>query len=323
MNKLPSHDELLSLTNECIEVLNGEMLCHYRAGSLLDFTAEEALPLIVVPDLHARGYFLNDVLNYTLPESFCAAGEHGNRMTVRDRLDAHAIRVVCVGDALHSEMRGRERWIRAYMERLQGIRSGEAMTEEMAEGLMLLMQVMRLKVKYSKLFHFLKGNHENIRNRRGGGDYPFCKFTDEGAMTNDFMREVYGDDAVYVIGCFEDALPLAAMANNCVISHAEPRRAFTREEIINAREEESTVEALTWTANGEAQERAAAEVISQLGIEDGVYITGHRPVKGQYNLRAAGLVVQIHNPDKEQIALVRTDRKFDPERDIVSVDCRV
>lgn len=312
---LPTKDEIYSLTRKCIAVLDDEASAPYRRGSLLDFTGQ-ALPLVVVPDLHARGYFLEDVLNYTLPADFC-----DGQLTVREALDAGAVRVVCVGDALHSEMRGRSRWIMAYMEALGGTGAGTAMTEEMTEGLGLLMDVMRLKMKYKALFHFLKGNHENIRNRLGGGDYPFCKFTDEGAMTNEFMRQVYGEDVIDAVGAFEDALPLAVVSPCAVISHAEPMRAFTRDEIINARDDESIVEGLTWTANDQAEDGSVRAVMQELGC-DGLYITGHRPVHGKYNLRAGGLLVQIHNPDEEQVALVRSDRKFDPEQDIVRVGHR-
>lgn len=315
---MPSHDALYSQTEECVNVLEKELLSPYRTGSLLDFTSQPQLPLIVVPDLHARCYFIKDILECTLPADFCSR-ENGKSLTVREALKNGAVRVVCVGDALHSEMRGRQRWMKAYLQTRLCIKAGDAMTSEMTEGLSLLMEVMKLKCEYPASFHFLKGNHENIRNRLGGGDYPFCKFTDEGAMTNEFMRQVFGEDVIYIIGCFEDALPLAATVNNCAISHAEPKNAFTREEIINARLDDNRVEALTWTANDEAEEGAVAAVMKALGCQSGVYITGHRPVSAQYNLRAGGLLVQIHNPEKEQIALVRTGRKFNPKTDILEL----
>lgn len=311
---LPSYDELYSQTDECISCLKSEEQSSYRKGSLLDFVEEKPLPLIVVPDLHAREYFLHDIMQYKLPEDFCA-GE----LTAREALEAGAVRVVCVGDALHSEMRGRRRWLRAWADSQMGIADGEAMKEEMAEGLGLLLEVMRIKCKYPALFHFLKGNHENIRNREGGGDYQFYKFANEGAMTNAFMRTVYSDDVVRLIGCFEDALPLAAAFPRCVVSHAEPMYALTKEEVINARMNEEVVYALTWTANGEAEDGSAKALSKALGAKDTVYITGHRPVLGKYNFRQGKDVIQIHNPDKEQAAFVHTDRKFDAERDVIGI----
>lgn len=311
---LPSHDEICSLADRSIGVLEKEMTAPYRKGALLDFAEQERLPLIVVPDLHARVYFLKHIMEYTLPKDFL-----GGDVSVQEALEQGAVRIVCVGDALHSEMRGRGRWMRAWQDSRQGIADGAAMTEEMAEGLNLLMLVMRLKCKYGECFHFLKGNHENIRNRDGGGDYPFCKFTDEGAMTTAFMRAVYGDDVLHLMGCFEDALPLIAAFDNCVVSHAEPLKAYNKEEIINARDDDEVVAGLTWTANGEAEDGSVKSVMEALGAEDAVYITGHRPVLGKYSKRQGGLLVQIHNPDEEQIALVRTDRKFDPERDVVRI----
>lgn len=311
MKTLPEYNDIYSQTDKCVSVLEEEMHSQYRYGSLLDFSMEKKMPLIVVPDLHARRYFFQDILDYKLPIDFIDGG-----CTTREALDGGAVRVVCVGDALHSESRARDRWRRAFEEMMSAVRDGPAMKEEMAEGLGLLIDIMKMKCKYPALFHFLKGNHENIRNRRGGGDFPFCKFADEGEMTREFMCAVYGEDILYLIGCFEDALPLVASTHNCVISHAEPERAFTREEIINAREDDEAVSALTWTANDEAKEGSVREIMKVLGCK-GVYITGHRPVAGKYCKRQNGDLVQIHNPDTEQIALVRTEGKFDPERDIV------
>lgn len=315
METLPTHDDLAMAADKCVNVLENELSAPYRCGSLLDFMGEEARPLVVVPDLHARAYFLRAIMDYTLPEDFVRGGR-----TTKQALYEGAVRVVCVGDALHSESRGIERWRAAWNETLDGVADGNAMREEMAEGLTLLMDVMRYKAAFPESFHFLKGNHENIRNRRGGGDFPFCKFTDEGEMTRQFMCTVYGEDVLYLLGCFEDALPLMAAFDNCVISHAEPARAFSREEIVNARNDDDVVCALTWTANDEAENGSVAAVMKALGVKKGArYITGHRPVKGKYSLRQGGALVQIHNPDTEQVVLVKTGKMLNPETDIVVI----
>lgn len=47
-----------------------------------------------------------------------------------------------------------------------------------------------------------------------------------------------------------------------------------------------------------------------------MYISGHRPVKGTYALRASGKLVQIHNPSLRVGAIVSPDRPFNPDVDI-------
>jgi hypothetical protein len=41
---------------------------------------------------------------------------------------------------------------------------------------------------------------------------------------------------------------------------------------------------------------------------------------GLYNLRADGKYVQIHNPNKFIIALIKPDKDIDVEKDIVEID---
>lgn len=322
-SSLPSHDSLFALADSCVTALESES-ADYRprakngeCGALLDFTKSEPLPLVVVPDLHARLDFFARLLGFVLPENFIG----GPGVTVESALGQKILRVVCVGDILHSEARGRERWQKAWIDFSRGVCDGPAMTEEMSEGFGLLAAVMECKRANPEFFHILKGNHENITNKRGGGDFPFCKFTDEGQMTTDFARAVYGDDILHLVSCFERALPLAAAFPNCVVSHAEPQFAMSRERIINARSSDEDVRALTWTANDEADDGSVRSILDELcgGADGAVYIAGHRPVRGAFALRQGGKFVQIHNPDREQIALVRAGGLFNPSQDIVAV----
>jgi hypothetical protein len=324
---LPDHDELFKIADRTASVLEAEdeSYCPVardgKPGALLDFTKFPELPLIVVPDLHARAYFLLNVLDFVPPEGFWDKTLAGK--TVLEALELGAARVVCVGDALHAELRARERWLEAMRDFDRGITDGKPMREEMEEGLTLLELVMTCKCRFPAAFHFLKGNHENITNRHGGGDFPFCKFADEGEMVMRFMRRVYGDDVLHVISYFEDILPLIAAFPECVISHAEPRRAFSREELINARQSAEVVAGLTWTENEGAQQGSVKAVIDALlggqASSHAVYLAGHRPVIGKYALRQDGLFIQFHNTEMQDIALVQPGVKFNPERDIVSV----
>ena len=326
---LPGHDFIFALA-DCASTLLETEITDYRKvsenglpGSLLDFQ-HSPLPLIVVPDIHARPLFLENILDYVLPEDFLGAKPR----KVSDALRYGLIRMICVGDALHTEVGTKERWIAAEIEFAQNLYTGPAISSEMKDGLSVICALMKMKECYPNNFHFLKGNHENILNRTDNGDYGFRKFADEGRMVREFISEYYGDDVLYMLSCVENAMPLIAVTNNCVISHAEPKAAFRKDQLINARMEPAVVEGLTWTDNDAAQNGSVQEIIDELceslpdgtkNTEDYVYLGGHRPVKENYALRQNGKYIQIHNPKKQNIALVRTDRKFNPDTDIVSV----
>lgn len=325
---LPDHDYLFSLADSAASVLESE-ICSYRPavnsgglGGLLDFTEEEKLPLIIVPDLHARAFFLRNILNFLLPEDFFDKNEDvsSKRLTVYQALEEDKVRIVFVGDLLHSELRCRLRWMEALAEFLAGIYDGRAMTEEMTEGLTLLSMIMELKISFPRNVHILKGNHENIMNVRSPGNYPFRKFANEGEMVKEFMSQVYGDDVLMVISCFEKNLPLAAVFSDCIISHAEPRRAFSRLEIINGMEEDEVILGLSWTENNAAKDGGVKEMLEVLtGKSTSLYFGGHRPIQDNYALRQEGSFVQLHNPDRQNITLVYADKPFDFENNIVQV----
>ncbi len=322
---LPGHQYLSDLTERCIAVLEHEDASYRpyssasgKSGGLLDFTAD-ALPLVIVPDIHARSYFLANILAYTPPEGFLQNG----RRTILEALGEGAVQVVCVGDILHSELRGKKRWEAALEEYASGSSFGQAMESEMAEGLCALCLLMECKCAFPSAFHCLKGNHENILNAAGAGNYPFRKFADEGRMTRRFMERTYGETILMLIARFEKALPLLAVFSNGMVSHAEPFRSFTRKELIDGMTSGAVVGALTWTRNDEARAGSVAAMLAQLSgrpdWERLTYFGGHRPVSGRYALREGGLFVQIHNPMEQNIALAYPDRPFNPDTDIVSV----
>lgn len=326
---LPDHDYLFSVADSAASVLENE-ICSYRPasdfntlGGLLDFSGGEKLPLVIVPDLHARSYFLRNILNFTLPESFSCSEINGGKtgISVFQALEEDKIRLVFVGDLLHSELRGRLRWMEALKDFDRGNYNGESMTAEMSEGLTLLSMIMELKIAFPANVHILKGNHENIMNVRGPGDFPFRKFANEGEMVKDFMVSVYGDDVLMVISCFEKNLPLAAVFPECVVSHAEPARAFSRQELINGMDSDEVILGLTWTENNAAKDGSVKKMLESLTEKpDSLYFGGHRPIQGNYSLRQNGKYVQIHNPDRQNIVLVYKDRPIDLDANIVQVD---
>ena len=65
------------------------------------------LPLIIVPDIHGRTYFLKNILDFVPPDGFLFPELTGK--TVFEALEKKSVRIVSVGDALHSELRGRNR----------------------------------------------------------------------------------------------------------------------------------------------------------------------------------------------------------------------
>ncbi len=309
------YEVISEILNETSEVLESEKTA-YRpqasdgtAGAFLDFHKDEK-PVVVVPDFHARPYFLLNILEYEIFDG----------MTVYEALKKNCLKMVCVGDLLHTERKTRERWAAAAAEFKREIFTGPAMSAEMLEGLSLLCGLYYLKSVFPKAVHILKGNHENIMNVTGGGDYAFMTYADEGEMCRSFIQEYYGDDILYLLSCIEKNLPLLFYGKSCIVSHAEPMRAFSKDELVDGRLYPGVVQGLTWTDNGEAASESVSKTIRNLtgldDIENYVWLGGHRPVTENFRLRQNGMYIQIHNPSRQNIALVQPDKKFNPETDI-------
>lgn len=318
---LPSHDGLLALTEAAIAVLENESGSYrpradgHAAGGLLDFTDEPELPLIVVPDLHGRGDFFLHLLRFPP-----ARWGIGGGATVLDALANHALRVVCLGDLFHTERRCKARWLAAWDAYARGEFEGDAMSAEMEENLTLYQMVLRVKDAFPATFHFLKGNHENILNESGRGNHPFRKFADEGNMVYDFMASRYGDGVLHVMSVWEHSLPICAAFPACVASHAEPKETYTRKQIVAYGDHPSVVLGLTWTANDEAEDGSVRKnlrvLLGAARAKTAVWLAGHRPTDERYALRQDGALVQIHSPDREQVAVIMPGTRFDAARDI-------
>ena len=318
---LPSHDDLLALTESAITVLENESPSYrprsdgHAAGGLLDFTDAPERPLIIVPDLHGRGDFFLHLLCF--PPARWGIGGYA---TVLDALASYALRIVCVGDLFHTERRCKARWLAAWDAYARGEFENEAMAAEMEENLTLFQMVLRVKNAFPAAFHFLKGNHENILNESGRGNHPFRKFADEGNMVYDFMASRYGDGVLHVMSVWEHLLPICAAFPTCVASHAEPKEPYTKKQIMAYRDHPAVVLGLTWTANDEAEDGSVRKNLrTLLGAErakTAVWLAGHRPTDDRYAVRQDGALVQIHSPDREQVAVIMPGSRFDAERDI-------
>ena len=243
--RLPSKKKILDTAKKALFCLLSEA-SYYREkipgadipGGLLDFRAldgkDGAIPTIIVPDIHARPDFIYNILNLDLKKiAPVFAGWGGAKgAKVIDALEEKKIRVICVGDILHAEGRAKERWLKAYKAFEGGVYDSAFMREEMREGLAALMAVMQAKFLWPENFHCLKGNHENITNERGEGNFPFRKFAYEGRMVLEFMRLLYGEEILRAVYEFEKALPLCACAGNFFASHAEPLDFYGRDELV-------------------------------------------------------------------------------------------
>lgn len=261
------------------------------------------IPSILVPDIHARMDLLLSVL--------LNRDDYGDNAL--KSLYKNELQIVCLGDGMHSEGRGYERWDAAYREFLNDYREHGNMDDEMRESLGVMEMVMRLKSECPQNFHFLKGNHENVTNEDDNGNHPYMKYALEGDMVSLYLERFYGEDFIRHYYQFERNLPLLAVGKNFLTSHAEPAASYSREEIINYRTNPLVVEGLTWTDNDAAEQGSVAFMLAEfLGTfqENVFYFGGHRPAAALYDKRADGKYIQINNPDKFIIV------KIDPLADI-------
>ena len=326
-NTPPSYEAFFSTLVTATEVLDNEITSYRQkndqenAGSVLDFTQDKDLPLIIIPDIHARTNFIKNILNYTItPElNFIKTAK---QISVYQALKKNKIRIICVGDALHTEINTIERWKNIQIEFSKNIFTGPAATLEARDCFNTLFALLLLKISFPNNFHFLKGNHENIYNTTGDGDYSFRKIADEGNTLKRFIQNYYGEDILYLISYYEKSLPLISITKQCVISHAEPRTSYTKNELINAKQNPQIIEDLTWTNNDEAEENSVKKIIKNLlGTNSkAIYFAGHRPVIENFKKLHNGLFYQIHNPHKQNIVLIYKDKDFNPETDIIGVE---
>ena len=320
LQELPSYEFINSLVKKVCSVLVNEPFsyrpvnCVGQPGSLLKLYEEDkrCLPVVIVPDIHARPDFIKNILDCTLPQL---------KLTVKEALEQNKIDVVCVGDAVHTELSSM-RWKLISAEFEEGNFTGHYMQDEMIVTLSTLCALMSLKISFPENFHFLKGNHENILNSNFGGDYAFYKYADEGEMVKRFIQEYYDEKLLNLIAQYENLLPLMAYGKNYVVSHAEPADFYTTEQLVDARFEDSVVEGLIWTRNGQVKKSTVVPILNELlgkkAARKALYFSGHRPVKENYALRQNGKLVQIHNPHKQNIVLVEPNKNFDFEKDIIN-----
>ena len=317
--ELPAEKEIVKIASDAVKVLEKEIKAYRPVsdddvpGGLIDFSSLEQ-DVILVPDLHARPDFMLRLLDSNILEP-----------NVLTALEEKRCTVLCVGDCFHTETTGfcANRWKKAYYSWEEGKSDCPEMREEMHDCLATILPLMILKKTFPENFHFLKGNHENILNETGNGNYAFRKYSNEGQMVFDFVEEVYSQKLIDVLDSYEKLLPIVALFRTFAVSHAEPCVPCSRKEIIDYRKNDSVILNFTWTDNGEAEKNSVVEQLrcldEKIDVENFLWFGGHRPVKGKYALRQDGKYIQFHNPTQMNIVHVHADGSFDLDKDIVSV----
>ncbi|HPO50322.1 MAG TPA: metallophosphoesterase [Spirochaetota bacterium] len=309
----PDLDFFKTITSEANKILSDEndeirpKDKNKKSGGLVNLSTYPRA--VILPDLHARRFFLKSVLKWNLD------GE-----SVVELLEKNKIALLCLGDGVHGEGVYASRWLKAFEEYKRDFRDRDYMDKEIADSFNLMIAVMLLKIRYNDNFHFLKGNHENITNETGNGNFSFAKYANEGAMVVEYFEKFYDMELLNTYSDFEKNLPLFVLGKNFLASHAEPQFFFNAEKIINYREDGDLIEALTWTENFSAKKGTVDDIISYFFKEnDGekiYYFGGHRPISSLYNKINNDRYVQIHNPAKEIAAVINSDIEIDLDRDI-------
>lgn len=300
--KIPGPDKILTLLERVKTVMENEnphIRPYGRAGTPGGLILLKDLPLIIVPDLHARVNYMKALADWVPP---------GMEKPVLDLLESGEIQIVCVGDGFHSEGLKQNRWAQAYDEYTGGFEKHKAMDREMRDSLTLMLIVMDWKIHYPDNFHFLKGNHENIMNENTDDNRSFAKFASEGEMVKLWAKRFLGTGILSLYYDFEKFLPIMAAGNMCCVTHAEPRHYYPREEIINCYDKRKIIFDFTWTDNGESEEGTVDSYLKEYfpDLPEAKIYGGHRPVRDIYSLRAGGRYVQIHNPDRYAAVFLKT-----------------
>lgn len=316
-HSIPQEEDFLHLIEQTRDSLSNEdkklRPCNKnkKPGGLVDITRIPPVDTIIVPDLHARDAF---VFNLLATPIFLLGlgkkdGEEEPGSNVLNGLKNGSINLVFLGDILHSERRGYERWNMAFKEFSGGNILSSYMEEEMIEGLNTMEMLMHLKVSYPRNVHILKGNHENILNSSSGGNFSFYKFAAESTMVTDFMYERYSPELILSYNTMEMLFPLALKGNYFFASHAEPMMPYTKKELINSNLNPEAIIGLTWTREGESRPGAPDLILKEFFPEpqNALYFVGHRTIKQEYILRENSRFIQIHNPDYYQVGVVPKD----------------
>jgi hypothetical protein len=320
-DKLPPDITIFSLVTDAVnELLISEDIDirpkdeYGISGGLIDLSSYKMT--IILPDLHARRSFFQNILDW-IP------GITPGNESIYELLSKNSLAFLCLGDGIHSEANQMDRWLLAFEEYNNGFAKHENIDREIADSFNLMVAVMLIKIQFPDSFHYLKGNHDNIANETGNGNYAFTKFCNEGEIVYEYFNKFYDHDLLTSYYIFEKNLPLFAIGKNFLASHAEPAFFFNKTRIINALNDSKLIEALTWTDNDFSKKGTVDKIIEHFipdNFEKAYYFGGHRIIDSNYRIVNKTRYIQIHNPRKNIAVFFDQEKDIDLEKDIHDIN---
>ena len=174
-----------------------------RPGGLIELPA--STPPAIIGDLHAQVDNLLKILSENC---------------LLDCLDSNAVKLIILGDAVHSEMADE--------------------MEDMDSSILMMDLILSLKLQFPANVFYLRGNHDSFDPHLSKGGIS------QGLLMRDRLQELRGNDYVHEMERFYDLLPYVALSSSYIACHAGPPRiAASREDIINIRENQQLAHDLT------------------------------------------------------------------------------
>ncbi|HOK97469.1 MAG TPA: hypothetical protein PLR14_01715, partial [Candidatus Paceibacterota bacterium] len=192
-----------------------------RPGGLVELKKDK--PTLLIPDLHGKREMLFKILT--------EKNEDGKSNL--ERFLKNELQIVVLGDAVHTgDQDGLDKQLIAQSEYSRGNRQKalDLLDKEIADSFGTATMLMKLKELSPDNFHYLRGDHEVQKETdflvKKGNVY-------QNALVKLYFENKYGSDFLDKYDEFEESLPLVAIGNQFVASHAPHFKPFTKEEIIN------------------------------------------------------------------------------------------
>lgn len=174
-----------------------------RPGGLIELPA--STPPAIIGDMHAQVDNLLKILSENC---------------LLDCLNSNAVKLIILGDAVHSEMADE--------------------MENMDSSILMMDLILGLKLQYPANVFYLRGNHDSFDPQLSKGGIS------QGLLMRNRLQELRGNDYVQEMERFYDLLPYVALSSSYIACHAgPPRTAASREDIINIRRDPQLAHDLT------------------------------------------------------------------------------
>jgi len=286
---------------------------------------------IIIPDIHGRRKEFAKIL--------MKKDEKG--LSNIEKLERGELQIVCIGDAMHT-MHDPKRWEKAQDEILSGSDSMPKLEDEIKDSMTTEKIIMYLIGRYPDYFHYTKGNHDNVKNSAEGGDHRFAKFSvPMASVMQKWVERKYTNTSEFLNKWseFEHKLPLLAIGNNFVTSHAEPCKyllhdaeeademgkslsyykelELTMEDIVNRTPK--AVDALTWSSDDVCGGNIAEKVLATVGQDpkNSYYFVGHTEYNQKF-LQLPNNVIRVNNGFSLEYVFIPANGQFDPKKHILT-----